>query len=75
MLGGGVEEWRSMSTFLVYDKVTENHWGGQVRPLQPSTAPKTPAAAQKVLGVGSLHFNETIKGPVSLSIDFSHSFF
>lgn len=63
-----------MSTFLVYDKVTENHWGVKYPPLQPSAAPKTPAAVQKVHGVGSLPFNETIKGPVSPSIDFSHSF-
>lgn len=62
-----------MSTFLVYDKVTENHWGVKYPP-QPSTAPKSPAAVQKVPGVGSLPFNETIKGPVSPSIDFSHSF-
>lgn len=48
--------------------------GGSSTPLQPSTAPKTPAAVQKVPGVGSLPFNETIKGPVSPSIDFSHSF-
>lgn len=65
-----------MSTFLVYDKVTENHWGVKYRPppRQPSAAPKTPAAVQKVHGVGCLPFNETIKGPVSPSIDFSHSF-
>ena len=48
--------------------------GGSSTPLRPSTAPKTPAAVQKVPSVGSLPFNETIKGPVSPSIDFSHSF-
>lgn len=48
--------------------------GGSSTPLQPSTAPKTPAAVQKVPSVGSLPFNETIKGPLSPSIDFSHSF-
>lgn len=76
LVEGGRSEWRGMSTFLVYDKVTENHWGGQVPPPppQPSSAPKTPAAVQKVRGVGCLPFNETIKGPVSPSIDLSHSF-
>lgn len=65
-----------MSTFLVYDKVTENHWGVKcpLPPPQPSTGLKTPAAVQKVPGVGSLPFNETIKGPLSPSIDFSYSF-
>lgn len=48
--------------------------GGSSTPLQSSTALKSPAAVQKVPGVGSLPFNETIKGPVSPSIDFSHSF-
>lgn len=48
--------------------------GGSSTPLQPSAALKTPAAVQKVPGVGSLPFNETIKGLVSPSIDFSHSF-
>lgn len=29
---GGRGEWRGMSTFLVYDKVTENHWGVKYPP-------------------------------------------
>lgn len=74
----GHGEWRGMSTLLVYDKVTENHWGVKCTPHPPPSNPplprKTPAAVQKVHGVGSLPFNETIKGPMSPSIDFSHSF-
>lgn len=68
-----------MSTFLVYDKVTENHWGVKYRlsppppATQPSSGPKkTPAAVQKVPGASPLM--RPLKGPLSPSIDFSHSF-